>query len=60
MQNLKVVQVNDRAAHDLEMYFSGLRSDQILYLMPCEGMTVKKAMEITGGKRLVIQAKVSF
>jgi hypothetical protein len=60
MQNLKAVQVNDRAAHDLEMYFSGLRSDQILYLMPCEGMTVEKAMEITGGKRLVIQAKVSF
>jgi len=60
MQNLKTVQVNDDAARDLEPYFTGLREDQIIYYMPCEGMPVEKALLITGGKRLVIQDKVSF
>jgi hypothetical protein len=54
MKSLRAIQVNDRAAHDLEEYFNGLRDDQIIYLNPCEGMTVEKAMEITGGRRLVI------
>ncbi|MCL2881057.1 MAG: hypothetical protein FWF29_12510 [Treponema sp.] len=60
MPNLKTVQVNDRAAHDLQRYFTGLRDDQVIYYMPCEGMPVEKAMELTGGKRLVIQDKVRF
>ena len=54
MKNLKALQLNDRAAHDLGLYFAGLREDQIIYLNPCEGMSVKMAMEITGGKRLVL------
>ena len=58
MPNLKAVQINDRAASDLELYFSGLREDQIVYLMPFEGMTVKTAIKITGGKRLVIIDKI--
>ena len=59
MKSLKAVQVNDRAAEDLQLYFDGLREDQILYLCPCKGMTVERAMEITGGKRLVINAHLN-
>jgi len=55
--SLKAVQVNDRAAEDLQLYFDGLREDQILYLDPCPGMTVERAMEITGGHRLVVMKK---
>jgi len=58
MPNLKAVQINDRAALDLELYFAGLREDQIIYLMPCEGMTAETAMRISGGKKLVIIDKV--
>lgn len=54
MPHLRAVQVNDRAAHDLQLYYSRLRKDQVLYLNPCEGMTVQRAMEITGGDRLVV------
>jgi len=60
MKNLKSIQVNDRAAEDLDLYFKGLREDQIIYYMPCEGMPVEKAMQITGGKRIVIQEKINI
>lgn len=56
MKSLRAVQVNDRAAEDLEYYFNGLRDDQIIYLCPCSGMTIERAMEITGGHRLVLCA----
>lgn len=58
MKSLRAIQVNDRAAHDLEEYFNGLRDDQVIYLSPCEGMTVEKAMDITGGRRLILMGKV--
>jgi len=58
MKSLKSLQLNDRAAEDLPLYFEGLREDQIIYLVPCEGMTIERAMEITGGKRLVINAHI--
>ncbi len=54
MKELKAFQLNDRAAHDLEGYYKGLRDDQIIYLNPCSGMTIERAMEITNGNRLVI------
>jgi hypothetical protein len=54
MRNLKSIQINDRAAHDLELYFNGLRDDQIIYLNPCEGMPVDNALKITGGERFVL------
>jgi len=56
MKNLRSVQLNDRAAEGLEDYFKGLRQDQIIYLRPFENMTAERAIEITGGKRLVINA----
>ena len=54
MQSLRAVQVNDRAAEDLETYFRELRDDQILYLNPTATMTVERAMQITGGRRIVL------
>jgi len=54
MKKLRAVQINDTAAEDLELYFEGLRDDQIIYVNVCETMTVKKILEITNGKRVVI------
>ncbi|MDR0720989.1 MAG: hypothetical protein LBF78_15270 [Treponema sp.] len=51
---LRAFQINDRAAWDFETYFKELRNDQIIYLNPCEGMTVEKAVGLSGGERLVI------
>jgi hypothetical protein len=33
-----------------------LRSDQLLYVNPCEGMPIKQILEITRGERTVIVA----
>lgn len=54
MPALKALQLNDRAAGDLEEYFKGLREDQILYVNPCKEMPIERALEITGGHRLVL------
>ena len=54
MKHLTSLQLNDRAAEDLEAYHKLLRKDQVIYLNPCEGMTVGKALEITRGERLVL------
>ena len=54
MRQLQAVQLNDRAATDLEAYFSGLRNDQVLYVNYFEGMTAGDAIEITAGRRLVL------
>jgi hypothetical protein len=56
MRSLRAIQVNDRAAEDLETYFRELRDGQILYLNPTPTMTVERAMRITGGRRLVLVA----
>ena len=54
MENLKSVQVNDRAAEDLEYYVQGLREDQVIYLHPCPGMPVERGMEIAKDHRMVV------
>ncbi len=54
MKSLKALQLNDRAAADLAVFHRELREDQVLYLVPCKEMSVEEAMEITGGKRLVV------
>lgn len=59
MPHLHAIQVNDRAAHDLEAYYTHLRRDQILYLNPCEGMPIERALKITGGERLVIAGTIA-
>ena len=54
MKKLRALQLNDRAADDFEEYFNNLRDDQIIYLNPSEKMPVERALEISGGKRLVV------
>lgn len=57
MPALRAVQLNDRAAEDLEACVRGLREDQVIYLNPTETMTAARALEITGGRRLVLVAE---
>jgi hypothetical protein len=54
MKCLHAVQVNDAAAEELELYFKGLRSDQVIYLSRSPGMPVDRAMEITDGRRMIL------
>ena len=54
MPSLRAVQLNDRAAEDFPYYFTHLRDDQILYLNPTPTMTTARALEISGGRRLVL------
>jgi hypothetical protein len=54
MMKLRAVQINDRAAEGLMEYYNCLRPDQIIYLTPCDGMSVEKALDITKGNRLVL------
>ena len=56
MQGLRAFQLNDRAMDDLEMYYMDLRSDTIFYLSPSENVPVERIMEITGGRRVVLQS----
>ena len=55
MKKLRSVQLNDRAAEDVELYFRGLRPDQILYVAQTETTPLKRILEITGGQRLIFQ-----
>jgi len=57
MENLKSVQLNDRASEGLEKYVKGLREDQVIYLNPCAGMPIEKALEIAKGRKLVVVGK---
>lgn len=59
MKKLRSVQLNDRAAEDLELYLKGLRSDQIIYVNPCPTMPVEKIMEISGGERIVLVGRLT-
>lgn len=59
MPEMRAVQLNDRAAEDLPLYFRELRDDQLIYLNPCDEMTVEHALAVTGGRRLVIVANLS-
>lgn len=53
MKALRSIQVNDRAAGDLETYFHELREDQVIYINPCPEMPLERALEITAGRRAV-------
>lgn len=57
MKELRAVQINDRAAEDFELYFQGLRDDQVIYLNPTPTMTVEKALTISGRRRVVLVAE---
>jgi hypothetical protein len=59
MKSLRAIQLNDRASEDLEIYFNELRDDQIIYLNPTADMNVDRAIQITGGHRIVIVADIT-
>lgn len=59
MECLRSVQTNDRASDDLELLHTGLRPDQVLYVGPTETTTVERILEITGGRRLVLQCPLA-
>lgn len=46
MENLRSVQLNDRAAEDLKLY--------AIYLNPCNTMSAEEGLKIAGGRRMVI------
>jgi len=55
METLASVQLNDRAADDLELYYDGLRDDQLLYVHECASVSVDLITATTeGGRRTVI------
>lgn len=54
MKRLKAIQVNDRASQDLQLYYEGLRDDQIIYFTTAREEAIERAIEITSGQRLVI------
>ena len=54
MPEVKSLQLNDAANDDLEEYWRNLRPDQFVILVPSERMTAESALEVTGGRRLVI------
>lgn len=54
MPHLRSVQLNDRAAEDLELYIKGLREDQVIYFCPCHGMPLEKGLKIAKGKKLIV------
>ena len=54
MPHLISVQLNDRAAADLELYVKGLRKDQVIYLNPCGDMPLDTALKLAKGKKMVV------
>ena len=56
MRSLRALQLNDRAAEDLAVYFHEMRQDVVFYVNPCEGMPVERIVEITEGQRTVVVA----
>ncbi len=56
LPGLRAVQLNDRAMDDLEDYYKRLHPETIFYLCPSARVGIDRIMEITGGKRVVLQA----
>jgi len=56
MQSLRAVQVNDRAAQDLEIYLREM-PEKIYYVNPCEGMPIERIEELAKTRKIVICAE---
>ena len=56
---VKSLQLNDAACDDLQLYWENLRPDQFIILVPSEKVTMEEALEITGGRQLVVNTEVS-
>ena len=52
MRNLRAIQLNDRAAMDLKLYFDAL-PHIVVYFNSCEQISTREAKEITANRRLV-------
>jgi len=60
MPSLRSVQLNDRAAEDFELFFRGLRSDQILYVQPTQSMPTERILGISKGERVILQSHFNY
>jgi hypothetical protein len=58
MPGLRAVQLNDRAMDDLAAYYQKLRSDTIFYLCPSLQVNIEKIMELTRGRRVILQVSL--
>jgi hypothetical protein len=58
MKSLRSVQLCTFSNEDLELYFSELRDDQVIYVGPSQGVTLDWILDVTGGERIVIAADV--
>ena len=58
MPEMRAFQLNDRASDDFPVYFKELRDDQIIYFSPSDVVSIEQALEISGGRRLVIVANL--
>lgn len=58
MQSLKAVQLNDRAAEDLEIYMREM-PEKIYYVNPCKGMPIERVEALAKTCRIVICAEPS-
>ena len=56
MPSLRAIQVNDRAAADLELYLREM-PERIYYVHPCEGMPVERTEELAKTHKIVICAE---
>jgi len=56
MPSLRAVQVNDRAAQDLEIYLREM-PEKIYYVNPCEGMPIERIEELAKTRKVVICAE---
>ncbi|TFG88935.1 MAG: hypothetical protein E4H17_01550 [Gemmatimonadales bacterium] len=54
MRSLRALQINDRAATDFEVYWSGLRDDQVTYVAADDGLARTDKLRVTRGRRLVL------
>ena len=59
MKALRAIQLNDRAADDLALFYAQTRPDQTLYVTPHEHLTIAQILEITHGHRTILQASLS-
>lgn len=57
MEELRVIQLNDRATDDLEFYTAGLRPDQIIYVAPTSTYPQDRVLTAAAGRRVVMQCK---
>ena len=53
MQSLTAIQLNDRAAEDLEIYLREM-PEKVYYVNPCNGMPLERVEDLAKTYRIVI------